>query len=145
MKKNLLFICLFLSYTLFAQTVSTVPAVITDDYTGTITLTYDPAGGSMATATSCYAHIGVTVGGKKWQCAPAWRSGLAKHKLVKNGTKWVLTIDNLSTYFTSCTGPYQELSMVFNDGVGGTKEGKTATGGDFFVSISPAGQIRCKI
>ena len=144
MRKILLFFCFAFSYALSAQTVSTVPAVITDDYTGIITITYDPATSGMATATSCYAHIGVTVDDKKWQCAPAWRSGLEKHKLVKDGTKWVLTIDNMYNYFTSCPGTYQELSMVFNDGVAGTKEGKTATGGDFFISISPAGQLDVK-
>lgn len=144
MRKILLFFCFAFSYALSAQTVSTVPAVITDDYTGIITITYDPAGGAMSTATSCYAHIGVTIAGKKWQCAPTWRSGLDKHKLVKNGSVWVLTIDNMYNYFTNCPGTYQQLSMVFNDGVGGTKEGKTATGGDFFVDISPAGQLDVK-
>lgn len=70
MRKILLFFCFAFSYALSAQTVSTVPAVITDDYTGIITITYDPAGGAMATtATTCYAHIGVTVDDKKWQCA----------------------------------------------------------------------------
>ncbi|PWA05933.1 alpha-amylase family glycosyl hydrolase [Flavobacterium psychrotolerans] len=144
MKKIFLFLSFTFSFILSAQTVTTVPAIITDDYTGIITITYDPAGGAMATATNCYAHIGVTIGGVKWQCAPAWRSGLAKHKLVKNGTKWVLTIDNMYNYFTSCPGLYQELSMVFNDGVGGTKEGKTAAAGDFFVSIAPAGELSVK-
>ena len=139
MKKVLLFFSLVLSLVVSGQTVTTVPAVITDDYTGIITLTYDPAGGAMATATSCYAHIGATVAAKPWQCAPTWRSGLVKHKLVKDGTKWVLTIDNMATYFTGCTAPYEGISMVFNDGVAGTKEGKTATGGDFLVAISPAG------
>jgi hypothetical protein len=144
MKKLFLFLSFAFCLTLSAQTVTTVPAIITDDYTGIITITYDPAGGAMATATNCYAHIGVTIGGTKWQCAPTWRSGLAKHKLVKDGTKWVLTIDNMYNYFTSCPGKYQELSMVFNDGVGGTKEGKTASGGDFFITIAPAGELSVK-
>ena len=111
MKKLFLFLSFTFCWALSAQTVTTVPAIITDDYTGIITITYDPAGGAMATATNCYAHIGVTIGGTKWQCAPTWRSGLAKHKLVKDGTKWVLTIDNMYNYFTSCPGKYQELSL----------------------------------
>lgn len=144
MKKVLLFVALVFSVALSAQSVTTTPAVITDDYTGEIKIYYDPAGGSMATATACYAHIGATEGGVQWKCAPTWRSGEAKHQLAKEGDKWVLTIPNLSTYFTGCTGPYSELSMVFNDGPAGTKEGKTATGGDFFIAISPAGQLDVK-
>jgi len=127
-----------------AQTVTTVPAIITDDYTGVITITYDPATSAMATATNCYAHIGTTIAGNTWQCAPTWRSGLAKHKLVKSGTKWVLTIDNMYAYFTNCPGTYQELKLVFNDGVGGTKEGKDAAGKDFLVPIAVAGELNVK-
>ena len=126
---------------LSAQTVTTNPAIITDDYTGTITITYNPAGGAMSTATNCFAHIGVTIGTADWQCAPAWRSGLDKHKMVKSGNNWVLTIDNMYTYFSGCTGTYKKLAMVFNDGPAGTKEGKTATGGDFFIDIAPGGQL----
>lgn len=144
MKKLYAFLALFLFVGMSfisAQTVTTNPAIITDDYTGTITLTYDPAGGAMATATNCYAHIGVTIGTTDWQCAPTWRSGLAKHKMVKSGSTWVLTINNMYDYFTGCTGVYKKIAVVFNDGVGGTKEGKNASGGDFFITISPAGQL----
>ena len=144
MKKLYTFLALYvltsLAY-LSAQTVTTTPAIITDDYTGTITLTYDPAGGAMATAANCYAHIGVGIGALEWQCAPAWRSALAKHKMVKSGSNWVLTIDNIYTYFSACTGPFNKISMVFNDGATGIKEGKTASGGDFSIAISPAGQL----
>ena len=120
MKKLYAFLALFLFVGMSfisAQTVTTNPAIITDDYTGTITLTYDPAGGAMATATNCYAHIGVTIGTTDWQCAPTWRSGLAKHKMVKSGSTWVLTINNMYDYFTGCTGVYKKIAVVFNDGV----------------------------
>lgn len=144
MKKLLLFLSIVCSIAVFSQTITTNPAVITDDYAGEITITYDPAVGSMSTATSCYAHIGVTVADVPWQCSPTWRSALAKHKLVKDGAKWVLTIDNLKTYFSPCTGTYQAVSMVFNDGASGTKEGKNASGGDFIVAVSPAGVLDVK-
>ncbi len=144
MKKILLLFIFTFSLIVSAQTVTSNPAIITDDYTGIITITYDPAGGAMATATNCYAHIGVKIGGAQWQCSPTWRSGLSKHKLTKSGTKWVLTIDNMFNYFTGCPGTYQELDMVFNDGSGGTKEGKSGTGGDFYVAIYPAGNLDVK-
>lgn len=144
MKKILFLFSFIFSLALSAQSVTSNPAIVTDDYTGIITLTYDPAGGAMATATNCYAHIGVKVGGAQWQCAPTWRSGLAKHKLTKSGTKWVLTIDNMFNYFTGCPGTYQELDMVFNDGPAGTKEGKSVTGGDFYIAISQAGALDVK-
>lgn len=143
MKNIFTLLLITFSWIVSAQTLTTVPAIITDDYTGTITITYDPGTGAMATATNCYAHTGVTIAGNNWQCAPGWRSGLAKHKLVKSGTKWVLTIDNMYTYY-SCPGTYQALYFVFNDGPAGTKEGKDASGKDFFIPIVPAGELNVK-
>ncbi len=144
MKKLFSFFLFIFCWIVSAQTITTVPAIITDDYTGIITITYDPGSSAMATATNCFAHTGVTIAGTQWRCAPTWRSGLAKHKLVKNGTKWVLTIDNMYNYYTNCPGTYQELSFVFNDGPGGTREGKDATGKDFFIPVVPAGELNVK-
>ncbi|GGP02528.1 hypothetical protein GCM10010992_07270 [Cloacibacterium rupense] len=141
MKKILLLLNFLFFSVFYTQTVTTIPAIIPDDYTGVIKVIYNPGSGPMSTATNCYAHIGVKTGGVRWQCAPSWRSGLEKHKMVKNGSNWELTIDNMYSYFSGCAAPFQELDMVFNDGPAGTKEGKTSTGGDFFINISPASQL----
>ena len=103
-KQTLLFSLLFLlsSFFLSAQVVTTDPTFITQDYTGTITITFDPSLGNagMASATSCYAHTGVnTTAGDSWLCAGTWRGGLAKYKMTKVGTKWQLVIDNMQDYY----------------------------------------------
>ncbi|MEN9304642.1 MAG: hypothetical protein RL264_3071 [Bacteroidota bacterium] len=125
----------------FGQTVTTEPAIITDDYTGIVKLIYNPGASAMSNATNCYAHIGVKTGGVRWQCSPTWRSGLLKHKMVQVGSTWELTINNMYDYFDGCAAPFQEFNVVFNNGPGGNLEGKTSTGGDFHIEIFPASQL----
>ncbi|MEE0990163.1 MAG: alpha-amylase family glycosyl hydrolase, partial [Paludibacteraceae bacterium] len=80
--------------------VTTDPAVIPQGYKGKVVVTFDPAGTDMAGQTTCYAHTGVTTKEKgNWTCAPAWGTNTAKYKLTKSGTKWVLTIDNIYTFY----------------------------------------------
>ncbi len=118
--------------------VTTNPAVIEPGYTGKITITYDPKGGNggMASATKCYAHTGYCTKTQNWLGVKAgWRSASAP-QLTKVGDKWQLEIDNLYTYYNVPDGTeVYALAFVFNDGPNGTKEGKTASGGDIFVVL----------
>ncbi len=118
--------------------VTTNPAVIEPGYTGKITITYDPKGGNggMASATKCYAHTGYCTKTQNWLGVKAgWRSASAP-QLTKFGDKWQLEIDNLYTYYNVPAGTeVYALAFVFNDGPNGTKEGKTASGGDIFVVL----------
>ena len=80
--------------------VTTDPAIIPLGYKGKIVVTFDPAGTDMSGQTTCYAHTGVTTKEKgNWTCAPEWKTNTDKYKLTKSGTKWVLTIDDLYTYY----------------------------------------------
>ncbi len=101
MKKLLLLLSSLLvtAWAAMAQ-VTTDPAIIPQGYKGKVVVTFDPAGTDMAGQTTCYAHTGVTTKEKgNWTCAPAWGANTAKYKLTKSGTKWVLTIDNIYTYY----------------------------------------------
>ena len=80
--------------------ITTSPANIPLGYKGKIVVTFDPTGTPMAGKTTCYAHTGATTKEKgNWTCAPEWKTNTEKYKLTKSGTKWVLTIDDLYTYY----------------------------------------------
>jgi len=139
-KTSLLAITLLLCTVVCAQ-VTTVPAIIQKGYTGPITIIFNPNEGNkgMVGAASCYAHTGYN----NWLGAPTWRSGLDKHKLTKNTTtgNWELSMpDGLYTYYGITTATnVTRLCFVFNDGKGGSKEGKSASGGDIFVNLAESG------
>lgn len=140
MKKLLLsaLLCMYFGATLLAQ-VTTVPEIIQKGYTGPVTIVFNPNQGNkgMAGATACYAHTGYN----SWQGAPTWRSGLDKHKMTKNADgNWELNMpDGLYAYYGITTQTdVTRLCFVFNDGKGGSKEGKTAAGGDIFVYLGEA-------
>ena len=127
--------------------VTTTPAFITKGYKGEIIVTFDPAGGNggMVGATACYAHTGLitsesTAPGDWKYATPEWRDGSDKYKMTKNGDVWTLTIPNIYEYY-GCpeTEEILKLAFVFNDGPGGSKEGKTAEGSDIFVELVEAG------
>ena len=127
--------------------VTTEPAFITKGYKGEIVVTFDPAGGNggMVGATACYAHTGLitsesTASGDWKYATPTWRDGSDKYKMTKNGNVWTLTISNIYEYY-GCpeTEEILKIAFVFNDGPGGSKEGKTADGSDIFVELVDAG------
>ena len=97
--------------------VTTDPAIIPLGYKGKIVVTFDPAGTGMAGQTTCYAHTGVTTKEEgNWTCAPAWKTNTDKYKLTKSGTKWVLTIDDLYTYYDCAKGmEITGLNFVFRN------------------------------
>ena len=141
MKKVCLFSVLLVACALSAQ-VTTVPAFITKGYTGQILVNYNPAEGSggMKDATQCYAHTGVTIGSSTWQHSSSWRGGEEKYKMNKVGDLWQLVIPNMYEFY-GCkeTDDITQLCFVFNDGKGGSLEGKTASGEDFFVDLVEPG------
>ncbi len=126
MKKRLLLIAsLIASLCAFAQ-VTTDPAVIPLGYKGKIVVTFDPTGTPMAGQTTCYAHTGATTTEKgNWTCAPAWKTNTDKYKMTKSGTKWVLTIDDLYSYYDCAKGmEITGLNFVFRN------QAATAQSGD---------------
>ena len=141
MRKLLLSLLLLCGVSLYAQ-VTTVPVFITKGYSDTIIINFNPNEGNkgMAQATQCYAHTGLITSESKsksdWKYAPTWRSGLEKHKMTKVGDVWQLIIPNIYTYY-GCPESIEILSMafVFNDGKGGSLEGKTASYTDIFVDL----------
>ena len=138
MRKSLLCLMVLFALCVSAQ-VSTNPAIIEPNYTGKITITFDPKGGNggMATATKCYAHTGYCTKTQNWLGVKAtWRSASAPQLTKTADGKWQLEIDNMYAYYNIPSGTeVYALAFVFNDGPGGTKEGKTASGGDIFVVL----------
>lgn len=143
MKKLSAFLLLLAFAALLHAQVTTTPAVIEKGYTGQVVITFDPSAGNggMASATQCYAHTGLITSDSKsnsdWKYATAtWRGGDAKYKLTKVGSNWQLIIPNIYTYYgcpdnTDITA----LAFVFNDGPGGSREGKTTSGGDILIFL----------
>jgi len=132
-------LCLLTLFAICASAqVTTSPAIIDPGYTGKIIITFDPTKGSggMAGATKCYAHTGYCTADKDWLGVKAdWRAASAP-QLTKVGDKWQLEINNLYTYYSVPSGTeVTALAFVFHDGPGGTKEGKTASGGDIFIFL----------
>ena len=138
MRKLFLF-CLSLVTLYAAAQVTTSPAVIEPGYTGKIVITFDPKGGNggMATATKCYAHTGYCTKTQNWLnvIGGTWRSANAP-QLTQVGDKWELEIDNLYEFYkVPANTEVTALAFVFHDGPGGSKEGKTASGGDIFIIL----------
>lgn len=148
--KKLTFLSLFFCATLFCTAqITTTPAFIQKGYTGEITITFNPNEGNkgMVGATSCYAHTGLITSASQtdsdWKYATTtWRGGEAKYKMTKVGTNWQLVIPNIYTFY-GCPQSTEILKMafVFNDGPNGQKEGKTASGGDIYISLVEPGLV----
>lgn len=124
--------------------VTTEPASLANGYTGKVKVIFNPAQGNkgMASATVCYAHTGlITVNSESdadWKyTVSTWRDSSEKTKMTKEGDNWVLEIDNLYTYYgCPASEGIKKIAFVFNDGKGGSKEGKATGGSDIFVSVS---------
>ena len=120
--------------------VTTVPAIIQKGYDGEVTIIFNPNEGNkgMAKATKCYAHTGIN----NWTNTSSWRDGKDKYKMTKNAAgSWELKITpNMYEYYgVSTSTDITRLCFVFNDGPGGSLEGKTAEGGDIFVNLADKG------
>ena len=124
--KKLLLLAAALVATMSAMAqITTDPAVIPLGYKGKIVVTFDPTGTPMAGKTTCYAHTGVTTKEKgNWTCAPAWKTNTEKYQLTKSGSKWVLTIDDLYSYY-DCAAKMEitGLNFVFRTQTADAKTG----------------------
>lgn len=132
-----------------AQTVSTVPAMINES-TPDIVITFHADGGNRgligSTAnTPVYAHTGLitskSTSPSDWRYASNWGDNNAKYKLTYAGNEeWTLTIPSIRSFYgvTDSSEKIEKLCFVFRN-ANGSREGKTAVGGDVFVEIFPAG------
>lgn len=88
-----------------------------------------------------YAHTGVCTNLGDWRYAPAWLDNSAKYKLeYVEPNLWRLYIGDIRSYY-GITDPDEtplSLAFVFRNSTG-TKEGKTASGGDIFLRLSNTG------
>lgn len=131
-----------LAISAFAQ-VTTTPTIVEKGYKGQIVVTFDPAAGNggMAGAAKCYAHTGLITSASKsnsdWKNVKGsgWRSADSP-QLTKDGNKWKLTISNIYTFYgVPETTDITAMAFVFHDGPGGSKEGKTTSGGDILIFL----------
>lgn len=148
MRKTVLFFLLCVSSMMLAQVTTTPNPITKSDLSGTVVITFDPNGGNggMKTATQCYCHTGLitseSANDSDWKnVIGSWR-GATQPQLTKTADgKWQLTINNVYTFYgVPDTTEIIKIAFVFHDGPGGSKEGKTAAGGDIFVSISGVNQ-----
>lgn len=92
--------------------------------------------------TAIYAHTGACTNLGDWKYAPNWLDNAAKYKLeYVSPNVWRLFIGNIRDYY-GITNPEEQvrrLAFVFRN-ADGTKEGKTASGGDIFLNVLGEGQ-----
>ena len=143
MKRILFSLAAILLAVIVTAQVTPDPNPIPVGYTGKVVITYDPAGGNggMIGATKCYAHTGLITSASSsdsdWKnVIGSWR-GSSQPQLTATGDgKWQLEIDNIFTFYgVPETTNIKKLAFVFHDGPGGSKEGKTASGGDIFIVL----------
>lgn len=130
-----------------AQVVTTSPAVIQENSRDiVITFHADEGNKGLAGLTAkdaVYAHTGVILeGSDTWMYAPSWSANLDKYKMTYvSPDTWSLTIPEISTFYGTKEGEVVErLAFVFRNATG-SKEGKTASGGDIFVNVYPADEL----
>lgn len=148
MKRFLLpFIAGWCALALSAQIVTTSPAVVQTD-SRNIVITYHAGQGNKGLAgltSKVYAHTGVitseSTGPGDWKYAPTWLDNSAKYEMTYVGPDtWLLTIPDIDTYYGITSGgeTVEQLMFVFRDATG-SREGKTANGGDISVPVYPSG------
>lgn len=128
------------------QIVTTNPPIIQTD-TRDIKVTFHADQGNcglmnLPASEAVYAHTGViTEQQKGWEYAPKWLDNSSKYKLEYAGPNtYTLSMSSINEYYGIPDGSpaVTQLAFVFRNATG-SKEGKTATGGDIFVDVLPAG------
>ena len=132
-----------------AQVVTTEPSPVQTD-SKNIVVTFHANEGNkglmgVSSSTKVYAHTGVITNTSKndtdWQYAPTWGNNTSKYEMTWVATDtWTLTIPDINTYYgiTDPSVVVEKLAFVFRD-ANGNRQGKTASGGDIFVNVLPAG------
>lgn len=132
-----------------AQIVTTSPELLQES-SENVVLTFhadSPMGNNglkgVTASTAVYAHVGAITNKSNgaWKFAPEWLDNSAKYKLTYvSANTWNLTIGDMRTYFgmTDAAEHVEKIALVFRDATG-SKEGKTAAGGDILVNVAPEG------
>lgn len=139
---------LLLHSSVVAQIIITDPNFPTAE--NSVVITYNPAEGNnplVGTEGELYAYTGVitnlSTSPTDWKyIISGWRDNSVKSKLTPiGGGLYTLDISPSIREFYSVPDGETILKMafVFNNGTGGTWEGKTLTGGDIFVDVYEAG------
>ncbi len=101
---------------------TTAPAVPTS--ADNIVLTFDKTGTPLAAETDIYAHIGITVDGKKWQkVIAAWAVNVPENTFTNTtGNLYELNLGNLYDYFgVPTTSTISEICLVIRNAKGTAK------------------------
>ena len=129
-----------------AQIVTTEPAVLQENSQGVVLYYHadSPLGNNGLknyTGDDVYAHIGVTTAAGDWQHVVAdWSVNNPQCKLSRvDANTYALNIGDIRSFFgVGASEKVTRLCMVFRNG-SGAKQGKTASDGDIFVDVHPAG------
>lgn len=141
--KRLIMAFMFLGVAICAQAqVVTTSPVIVQQSSSNIVITFHADKGNkglagLSSSTAVYAHTGVILeGSDEWSYAPTWGDNSAKYKMTyKSANTYTLTIPSIASYYGIPTGKkVAKLAFVFRNS-NGSKEGKTAEGGDIFVEV----------
>lgn len=144
MLRNLFLLLTLLStHFLYAQIVSIDPPFPTVDDNVTITYDATQGNGDLAGITPVYIHSGVitTAGGAgNWQYVFGdWGSSASQYEMTDIGNNQHQMSFNIRTFYGVPTGEeVVEMAFVFRN-ADGSIEGKTAAGGDIFVSVYQSG------
>ena len=144
MKRLFFSLAALLCTVLLVAQVTTSPNPIPVGYTGEVIITFDPAGGNggMVGATKCYAHTGLITSASSsdsdWKnvVGSGWRKADSPQLTATDDGKWQLTMTSIYDFYgVSESTQIKKLAFVFHDGPGGSKEGKTSSGGDIFITL----------
>lgn len=142
-------ICVLCSLGLHAQ-VTTDPTPLQEDSQNIVIYFHADQGNKglmgLTANTKIFAHTGVitnkSTSNSDWKYTIAdWNKDTEKAQLTYEGPNlWKLYIGDIRTYYgiTDMSETVKQLAFVFRTS-GGTKEGKTASGGDIFVDVVDPG------
>lgn len=146
---TLLAVMLLGIFGLKAQVVTTEPAVLQESSQNIVIYYHADQGNkgliNQPSSQPIYAHTGVitnkSTSASDWKHAPTWLDNAAKYKLsYVSANLWKLEIGNIRDYYgiTDSSEKVRQLAFVFRN-ADGSRQGKTASGGDIFVDVVDQG------
>ncbi len=146
MKKLLLLFSVLLCLSGIAKAqVSSTPAPLQEDSEDVWIYFYADQGSkgleNQPASDPVYAHTGACTNKGEWRYAPNWCDNSAKYQLeYVSPNVWKLYIGNIRQYYgiTDPTETVNRLAFVFRNS-NGSREGKTASGGDIFLDVLESG------
>lgn len=143
----LLWIVALTAFVTDAQVVTTDPSPVQESTTNLVITFHADQGnkGLMGYNGKIYAHTGVitnkSTGTTDWQYTSTWGDNNPKYEMTYlSANTWALRIGNIREFY-GITDPsviVEQLAFVFRN-ADGSKEGKTAQGGDIFVPVVKSG------